>query len=186
MALNLEEEVVKKLKATQHLLYVVESCTGGLISHLITNVAGASHVFFGATVVYDNAAKQELGVPGLTIASQGAVSSEVARALAEQGLKKVQANPNLAQSNSLLKPSRLIQAREISALRPGLICVSTTGIAGPSGGSKDKPVGLCYIGVAKTDHPTQVELFQVNSPKDRLDTKMQFAQKALELLLKSL
>jgi nicotinamide mononucleotide (NMN) deamidase PncC len=173
MLQNLEEEVVQKLKVTQHLLYTVESCTGGFISNLITNVSGASAVFFGSTIVYDNAAKQELGVPEEIIASQGAVSPEVALALAEQGLKKLQTNPFLAKSHSLLKPR-------------GFICVSTTGIAGPSGGSKEKPVGLCYIGLAKTGQPTLVEPFQVPSPQDRLDTKLQFTHKALELLLKNL
>jgi nicotinamide mononucleotide (NMN) deamidase PncC len=173
MALTLEEEVVRKLKATQFILYTVESCTGGLISHLITNVSGASTVFCGSTIAYDNAVKQQLGVQEQTIANQGAVSSEVARELADQGLQKLQDNPFLFKSYSLLEPK-------------GLVCVSTTGIAGPSGGSKEKPVGLCYIGLAKTGQPSFAEPVQVMSPRDRLDTKSQFAHKALEILLKSL
>jgi nicotinamide mononucleotide (NMN) deamidase PncC len=173
MALNLEEEVVNQLKATQCLLTTVESCTGGLIANLITNISGASEIFVGATIAYDNAIKQELGVSEQAITNQGAVSPEVACALAEQGLKKIQNNPFLSHSYSLLKPK-------------SLVCVSTTGIAGPSGGSKEKPVGLCYIGIAKKGQPTLVEAFQVPFPKDRIDTKLQFAHKALELLLKTL
>jgi nicotinamide-nucleotide amidase len=167
--ISLEETVVRKLKTTQHILSTVESCTGGLISHLITNVSGASEVYWGTSVAYDNSFKEDLGVPKELIAAHGAVSMEVARALAEHGLQKMQRIIPNANSYALLKPR-------------GLACLSTTGIAGPSGGTREKPVGTCFIGLAVTGKKTIIEMFHANPATDRLQTKLQFAQKALELI----
>lgn len=174
--INLEEAVVRKLKTSQHILCTVESCTGGLIAHLITNVPGASEVYWGSWVTYDNSSKEELGVRSQILSAHGAVSPEVAAEMAERGLSRIQQNPGRASSYSLLKPR-------------GLICIATTGIAGPSGGSKEKPVGLCYIGLAISGRKTLVEPFNATlsatpyaTPYERSDIKLQFAHKALEII----
>lgn len=167
--INLEEAVVRKLKTIQHILCSIESCTGGLIAHLITNVPGASEVYWGSTVAYDNSAKEDLGVPSQIIQSHGAVSAEVARELAERGLQKMQNNSSRLKSYSLLKPK-------------GLICVATTGVAGPAGGTREKPVGLCFIGLSVSGKKTLIEEFHAPETSNRLQTKIQFAQKALEMI----
>lgn len=166
---NLEVTVVQKLKTAKYILCTVESCTGGLIAHLVTNVSGASEVFWGSTVAYDNSAKQDLGVSELTLNTYGAVSRETAAELAECGLRKLQNNPFLASSYSLLKPK-------------GLICVATTGIAGPTGGSAAKPVGLCFIGIAISWGKPWVTEFHAKTPATRIEMKTQFSEKALELI----
>jgi len=169
--INLEEAVIRKLKTAQHILCTVESCTGGLIAHWVTNVPGSSEVYWGSYVTYDNSAKEELGVPRLLMSQHGAVSSEVARALAESGLKRLQDNPFQPESRSLLKPR-------------GIVCVATTGIAGPTGGTPGKPVGLCYIALAITGRKTIIEDFRA-TVDDRVAIKGQFAQRALELIRES-
>lgn len=98
-----------------------ESCTGGLIAALLTEIAGASAVFERGFVTYSNVAKTDsLGVPAALISTYGAVSAEVAEAMAKGALKKSKAQ----------------------------MSVAITGIAGPGGGTKTKPVGLVYIAVA--------------------------------------
>ena len=167
--ISLEETVIRKLKTTQQILCTVESCTGGLIGHLLTNVSGASEVYWGSFVTYDNSAKEELGVPRNLIEQKGAVSLEVATLLAESGLSKLQ------KALQLQGHSNLIKAK-------GLACIATTGIAGPSGGTREKPVGLCYIALAVSGKKTIVENFYVAQPQDRIQTKIQFAHRALELV----
>lgn len=162
------QEVHQKLQTKKFVLCTVESCTGGLISHLMTNFSGASQLFWGSYVVYDNSAKASLGVSPTLIQTHGAVSAQVAQELANQGLKKMQAALGKTGSYS------------ISAHQP-LICLSTTGIAGPTGGNKEKPVGLCYIGLA-TSQTTLVEEFHASQLGNRIEIKMQFALKALQLL----
>src|SRR5690606_9336069 len=96
-------------------LAVAESCTGGLVSHLLTNVPGSSDYLLESVVAYSNEAKERrLGVPADLIAAHGAVSEEVARAMAEGARRSAQADVGLA----------------------------VTGIAGPGGGGGEKPVGL--------------------------------------------
>jgi nicotinamide-nucleotide amidase len=167
---KLEERVIKKLQEARFTLCTVESCTGGLISHLITNVSGASSVFWGSFVVYDNSTKQQLGVSEDLISRHGAVSTEVAKELAIQGLNTMENRILKSSSYSLIKPK-------------GLICVSTTGIAGPTGGSKEKPIGLCFIGLAINQQKVVVEKFVAGEAQDRITIKTLFAQKALELVL---
>lgn len=107
-----------------------ESCTGGLVAASLTAVAGSSDVFERGWVAYSNAAKSEnLGVPEALVAEKGAVSSEVAEAMARGALRRAQAD----------------------------VAVSITGIAGPGGGSPEKPVGLVFIGLARKDGWSQVE-----------------------------
>jgi nicotinamide mononucleotide (NMN) deamidase PncC len=171
--INLEDAVIRKLHATQNTVCVVESCTGGLVSHLLTNVAGASEVYWGSFVAYDNSAKVELGVPHELISQKGAVSADVALYLANKGLEKMRDNPSRPNSLSLI-PSK------------GLLCIAITGIAGPKGGTPHKPIGLCFIALAKTGSDPIVEKVLLIDPKDRVHAKNQFAQKALELILKSI
>lgn len=166
--ISLEEAVVRKLKTAQYTLCTVESCTGGFIAHSITNVPGASEIYWGSYITYDNSAKEDLGVSAITLSKFGAVSREVAIQLAENGLKKVEKNPYRPESNSLIKPR-------------GLVCISTTGIAGPGGGSPEKPVGLCFIALAASGRKTVVEEFQAFG-EERKAIKEQFTQKALEIL----
>jgi PncC family amidohydrolase len=162
---DLAAQIVQKLKAINHHLCTVESCTGGLISNLITNVSGASLIYWGSYITYDNSLKVELGVSKQLIITHGAVSGEVATEMAECGLQKMKARLNSQKG----------------------ICISTTGIAGPTGGTPEKPVGLCYISLAKTDQKTQVERFLAPSEaQDRLRIKSLFAQAALQLLLRNI
>jgi competence/damage-inducible protein CinA-like protein len=124
---EMEEVVGALLTQRKRTLAVAESCTGGLISGRFTNIAGSSAYFEQGVVAYSNAAKTGLlGVPADLIERHGAVSSEVAKAMA-QGI------------------------RERSKTDVGL---SVTGIAGPSGGTPEKPVGLVYIALASPDGVT--------------------------------
>lgn len=121
------EDTLDLCKAQFTNLYTAESCTGGLLAGLLTEISGASDVFQGAVVSYSNVLKSELlGVPNSLLERKGAVSHEVAEAMARGLIERV------AHSHS-------------SGLG-----ISVTGIAGPTGGSKDKPVGLVYIGCATT------------------------------------
>jgi nicotinamide-nucleotide amidase len=118
---NLETVIVRQLAAKKATLAVAESCTGGFLAHRLTNVAGASEVFLAGYVTYSNQAKTSaLGVDPGAIAEHGAVSENVACALAEGALATSKASFALA----------------------------TTGIAGPGGGSEAKPVGTAYIALA--------------------------------------
>ena len=115
----LAEEVVKLLKEKKMTVTTVESCTGGLLSGTIVDVSGASDVFMQGFVTYANEAKVSLvGVKETTLESYGAVSEQTAREMAEGGARVANADA----------------------------CLSVTGIAGPGGGSDEKPVGLVYIG----------------------------------------
>lgn len=107
----------------------VESCTGGLIAGAITEIPGASDYFDRGFVTYSNAAKAELGVPADLIERFGAVSAEVAIAMAEGAL----------------------------ATSGTDFTLSVTGIAGPGGGTPEKPVGLVHFGVARRGEPTHQE-----------------------------
>jgi len=123
-----EEEIGRLLRDKGLKMALAESCTGGLIAKKITDIAGASDYFEMGLVTYSNRAKERfLGVPGSILAPKGAVSPEVAEAMAE-GVRRT-AGVDLG--------------------------VSVTGIAGPGGGSPEKPVGTVYIGVA-FDHKVTV------------------------------
>jgi nicotinamide-nucleotide amidase len=115
-------EVIHKLMVDQHItLGTVESCTAGKLSGEITSVPGSSAYFNGTFVTYSNELKERiLGIPSETIAQHGAVSEVVARLMAEAGREKLGVD----------------------------WCISTTGVAGPSGGTDEKPVGTVFIGVA--------------------------------------
>ena len=129
---NLETVVVRQLAEKCATLAVAESCTGGLIAHRLTNVPGASDVFLAGYVTYSNDAKKaSLGVDPALLATHGAVSESVARAMAEGA--RVEAGSTFA--------------------------LATTGIAGPSGGSAAKPVGTAYIALADGNETVGRHLF---------------------------
>ena len=149
----LEVVVVKLLKHRKETLATAESCTGGFIANCITNVPGASEVFLAGYVTYANNAKSGvLNVDPKLIEKHGAVSEPVARAMAEGALSR-------------------------SASTYG---VATTGIAGPNGGSDEKPVGTVYIALASADSKTVAKKFFF--PTDRETFKQLAAVTALDLL----
>ena len=118
--MNLNQKIVSLLKRKKLKLAIAESCTGGMLSSAITSVSGSSKVFTMGLVTYSNQAKTNvLKVPKKIIKKNGAVSVQCC----------------LAMVNNLSKISK------------SKVCISITGIAGPKGGSKQKPVGLVYIGV---------------------------------------
>lgn len=119
MQTTLAESVVKMLRDANMTVTTVESCTGGLLSGTLVDVAGVSDVLNQAYVTYANEAKHALvGVKQSTLEVYSAVSEETAREMAEGGAKAAKADA----------------------------CLSVTGIAGPDGGTDEKPVGLVYIG----------------------------------------
>lgn len=149
---NLETVIVRQLAAKPATLAVAESCTGGFLAHRITNVPGASAVFLAGYITYSNEAKgAALGVDPATISEHGAVSKPVARAMAEG-------------------------AREKSG---ATFALATTGIAGPDGGSKTKPVGTAYVALAGGGETVVRHLF---FPTDRETFKQLATQMALNLL----
>jgi len=153
---TLEEVIVKLLAQHNQTVAVAESCTGGLLANRITNVPGASAVFLAGYVCYANQAKIDmLDVDPRLIEKHGAVSEQVACALAEHAR---------------------VRARSDYAL-------ATTGVAGPSGGSPEKPVGTVYIGLAASGETIAKELF---FPTDRETFKQIATQAALELLRRRL
>ena len=148
----LEEVIVRLLKQRRQTLATAESCTGGLIANSITNVPGASEVFLAGYVTYANSSKTDiLNVDPKLLEKYGAVSEAVARAMAEGG-----------------------RARAGSTF-----ALATTGTAGPTGGSLEKPVGTVYIGFAAPD-ATRVKKFFF--PTDRETFKQLATQSALDLL----
>ncbi len=149
---DLEEVVAQLFFETKKTVAVAESCTGGLLAHKLTNISGSSAYFERGVVAYSNRAKVDiLGVPAELIEKFGAVSAECAVAMAEG-------------------------VREISGADFG---VSTTGIAGPTGGTPEKPVGLVYIGFAKAGESYSKRMLFIN---DRITNKERTVQAALNLL----
>ncbi|HEX3140250.1 MAG TPA: CinA family protein [Rhizobacter sp.] len=138
-------------------LVTAESCTGGLIAAACTSIAGSSDWFERGVVSYSNEAKSELlGVPAALIAKHGAVSAEVARAMAEGALAHSSADLSLA----------------------------VTGIAGPSGGTPDKPVGTVWLALARRGEPAQAVLLQL--PGGRSEVREQTVDRALQAVLSAL
>ncbi|PYL20085.1 MAG: hypothetical protein DMF44_15310 [Verrucomicrobia bacterium] len=153
----LETVVVTLLKERKERLATAESCTGGLIANQITNVSGASEIFLAGYVTYANSAKSDvLNVDSKLIDKHGAVSEAVARAMAEGAHTRAASTYGLA----------------------------TTGIAGPTGGSDEKPVGTVYIALASGDSETVAKKFLF--PTDRETFKQLAAQAALDLLRRRL
>lgn len=153
----MEQAIVEALAAQRKTLAVAESCTGGFIAHRVTNVPGASAVFLAGFVTYANEAKTAaLGVEPALLAAHGAVSPEVAAAMAEGALRAGGAD----------------------------FALSTTGIAGPGGGSAEKPVGTVFIGLAVKGEAAKVSRHFF--PTDRENFKQLASQAALDALRRAL
>ena len=153
---KLLNKIYLQLKSRNLTLATAESCTGGLIAHTLTNVSGSSDYFDRGVVSYSNKAKMDLlDVSENILKEHGAVSKEVAEAMAEGIRKKSKVD----------------------------IGLSTTGIAGPTGGTKEKPVGLVYISIS-TEKKTYVKKF--NFGGDRLQNKESTCIAAINMLLEFL
>lgn len=151
----LAEAVLAQHRRARLKVATAESCTGGAIAAALTDIAGSSDVFERGFVVYSNEAKTELlGVPAPLVAKHGAVSQEVAAAMAEGALAHSRADA----------------------------AVSVTGIAGPGGGTPTKPVGLVFIGYARRGGLPAVERHVF--PGDRAAVRAATVKRALELMLK--
>jgi PncC family amidohydrolase len=149
------EKLVQALVEKKLTCATAESCTGGGVGYAITGVSGSSAVFWGGVISYDNSVKRDvLGVPEEVLSTKGAVSPECAAAMAE-GVRR------------LLKTD---------------LAVSLTGIAGPGGGSAEKPVGLVWFGLAsKAGTTTEQKIF----PGDREAVRTAAIEHAIGLLLRS-
>lgn len=152
MAHNLEEDIGRLLTHYSLTIAVAESCTGGLIGNLITNVCGSSTYFIGGIVAYDNRVKSEfLKVSAATLKKYGAVSKETAKKMAEG-------------------------VRKLLVVDMG---IAVTGIAGPEGGTKEKPVGTVYVAIScKKEMLAKGFLFKGK----RIEIKVQAAENALLML----
>ena len=150
---TMEQAVVRLARAAGKTVATAESCTGGLVASRITNVSGSSEMFRYGWVTYANEAKTaEIGVPAELLAKHGAVSPEVAQAMAEGALRESGAD----------------------------LAIAVTGIAGPNGGTPEKPVGLVYFGLAVKGKATQT--LQKNLSPRREIFKYMASQVALDLV----
>ncbi|MFC2022613.1 CinA family protein [Chloroflexota bacterium] len=139
---TLEQEVAELLHRTGLTLGVVESATGGLVSHLLTNVPGISRYYKGSVTAYSNEVKMKVvGVRPETIRKYGAVSHQTAEEMAEGGRRLLSAD----------------------------ICLADTGIAGPGGATPGKPVGLFYLGLS---HQAGTYSRQLNFDRGREENKL--------------
>ena len=154
--MRLEERVAYLLLATRQTLAVAESCSGGFLSHRLTNIPGSSHYFKGAVVAYHNTVKtQVLKIPSSLLSKFGAVS----------------------------EPAASLMAQKIRKLFKTDFGIAITGIAGPTGGSKTKPVGLTFIAVATSN---EILCLECRFKGGRLAVKRQAASQALKMLLEFL
>ena len=163
--INKASNLISRLKYCGAKLSLAESCTGGLLSALITEVSGSSSVLDRAFVTYSNDAKQQMvGVDKDLIAKNGAVSEEVAKAMVIGAI--INSNANVA--------------------------AAITGIAGPLGGSKEKPVGLVYIAVIRHDdeqndyekiaRSAKISVRKFNFSGDRIDVRRSALEDTLKML----
>jgi nicotinamide-nucleotide amidase len=153
---KLADQVLARCRAKKLLLATAESCTGGMIAAALTDIAGSSDVVERGFVTYSNAAKTELlGVPAELIVRVGAVSEEVARAMASGAL----------------------------AHAPVDLAVAVTGVAGPGGGSAEKPVGLVHFSVARRGGALRAENHVF--PGDRDAVRRATVERALQMLIEA-
>ena len=155
--MSLNKKIILLLKRKKHKLAVAESCTGGMLSSTITSVSGASKVFSMGLVTYSNQAKMNiLKVPKKIIQKHGAVSIQ----------------------------SCLSMVNNLSKISKSKICVSTTGIAGPYGGTKKKPVGLVFVGI-KIGKKITINKYQFKNRGRNYIQKIT-VKKTLDLILNSI
>lgn len=156
---SLEIQVGEWLRRRKMKLVAAESCTGGLIGHLITNVPGSSEYYLGSITAYAYEAKERLlGVSHETLATHGAVSEQVVLEMA--------------------RGARRVLAGDFG--EDTLIGISVSGIAGPGGGMPGKPVGLVWIGMSA---PGRERAWQYLWPGDRIENKRLSAVQAMRLIL---
>jgi nicotinamide-nucleotide amidase len=149
------ETVLDRFRQAGLTLATAESCTGGLIAGCLTEIAGSSDVVDRGFVTYSNQAKEEiLGVPQAMIAAVGAVSAEVAEAMARGAILRSRAG----------------------------VAVSVTGIAGPGGGSAAKPVGLVHFGIARRGDIVTARTERHVFPGDRSAVRLAAVGRALAIL----
>jgi nicotinamide-nucleotide amidase len=152
----IEEHVLALCRERGFTLAAAESCTGGLVAERLTRIPGSSDVFRGAIVAYaDDVKERELAVPGKVLREHGAVSAQTAAAMATGVRDRIGAD----------------------------VGVSVTGIAGPGGGSAEKPVGLVYVGVSAPNGERTIEF---NYPADREAIRSRAAVTALHLVRRQL
>jgi len=152
---ELSRTTLEECKAAGKRITTAESCTGGLVAAVLTEIAGSSDVVGRCFVTYSNEAKHEmLGVPTETLASHGAVSRETVRAMAEGALAAAGCDADLA--------------------------VSVSGVAGPGGGSPEKPVGTVWMAVASRGAETATRLCRF--PGDRSQVRIRTVEAALAML----
>jgi len=150
-------ELQNLLRANNKTITTAESCTGGLIAHLITKISGSSDIFNGAIVSYSNEIKaKELGVKNETLENFGAVSQEVVKQMIQGSLGKFSAS----------------------------FAIAVSGIAGPTGGSEKKPVGTVVIGFGDTNSHLTVDTWHFLGTRE--EVQIQAAQTALKEILKFL
>jgi len=150
------KKIAKLLQKHQLKIATAESCTAGLLAYNLTTIPGSSNYFERGVITYSNQSKHQLlHIPQTLLTTYGAVSSEVAQAMA-QSIQKI-SNVDIG--------------------------ISTTGIAGPSGATKEKPIGLVYIAIA-TKKTFQVQQYNFN--KNRKENQIQTCHEALKLLLEML
>jgi PncC family amidohydrolase len=153
---NLANKLVSKLKKAKLKISFAESCTGGMLSSIITSISGSSKVFSLGLITYSNKSKIDiLKVPEKIINNYGAVSKECC----------------------------LSMVKNLNKISKTNISVSVTGIVGPNGGTKSKPVGLVYIAVKKNKKINVYEFFFKN--KGRVFIQKETVKKSLNLLLNS-
>lgn len=154
--MRIEEQVGDLMRQRGLTLATAESCTGGLLSHRLTNVSGSSGYFLGGVVAYSNRLKETLlNVAPETLRAHGAVSGETAREMARGARQCLEAD----------------------------VAISITGIAGPTGGTVEKPVGLIYVGLSSAgEERCRRFLFT----QDRLGNKQEAVEAAMWLVIESL
>ena len=150
---TLAERLQERLLRLGRTLATAESCTGGLVAHTITEIGGSSGYYRGGFVTYaDDVKRDQLGVADELLVAHGAVSAQVARAMAEGARGRLRTD----------------------------LAIAITGVAGPGGGTPDKPVGLTYVAIADADG---ADVRRYHWTGDRASNKRESAGAALELLL---
>lgn len=172
---GVELKVMDKLKEKHHAITTVESCTGGRVADLLTNVGGAAQVYWGSVITYDGSLKSDWGVPVCSIKDVGTVTERVAGEMASAGLQRMM--------------DGYAREKECSDLEEpkGFICLSTTGFAG--GAPTPDLSGTCYLGLAMSsmDEPVVKKVHAAGDSREhRVEHKDYFAEQALQMVMEHL